>query len=102
MPRPVEKIATDFMFAGLAPDCRVGFDVFYFESLDEEIEVHNHPDFAHASLAVLGDFEVFDRNGRREKLYEQKFVEHPKGVDHGIRPLAVPAILMTIVEPGKP
>lgn len=76
---------------------------YFFDDGDEEIAPHSHDDFVHASIAIVGDFEIFDSAGRVVPLQRHHHAQFAVAKEHGLRVKGrIPgAILLSINEPGK-
>lgn len=73
---------------------------YFFESAGEEIPLHFHEIFVHASIVIAGEFEVFDDTGKTKKLALYDYVEFATGRKHGLRALAPGSVLLSVREQG--
>lgn len=75
---------------------------YFFEKAGDELPLHQHDDFCHASVAIEGKFTVFNDEGNALPLSDRNCVEFPKSRKHGIRAETDNAVLLAINEPGLP
>lgn len=90
------RVRSVTLFAAGVP---IRVNTYYFDEGDE-IPPHTH-DFAHASLSVVGDFEVFDWQGRTAALDEGSYAEFPAGKEHGLRARGAGGVLVAVNEAGQ-
>jgi quercetin dioxygenase-like cupin family protein len=57
----------------------------HFVDVGDEIPLHVHQEFAHISLCIVGECEIFDADGKTAVLMPGHFVEFAKGRWHGLR-----------------
>ena len=72
---------------------------YVFDAEGDAIPVHAHT-FAHASFAVIGDFEVSDGAGKLVTLTQGNRIQFQAGKFHGLRSLAIGNQLLNINEVG--